>query len=98
MEAFGKLVFALIIVAFACIIGGYVFVVLWRWFIVSTFHLQPLTIAQAIGLNLIIAYMKSPIKNDNEDLSFKDVVIKIFSAIFSAALMLLFGWLIFQFI
>lgn len=33
--------------------SGFVITILWRWFIVSFFHLSPLSIALAIGISLI---------------------------------------------
>jgi len=37
--------------------GGYVFTVLWAWFVVPTFKLQALTLAPAIGLSLMVRFV-----------------------------------------
>lgn len=37
--------------------GGYVLTCLWGWFVVPTFALPPLTLAQAIGVSLIVGYL-----------------------------------------
>ena len=43
-----------IALAFICsILNGYVFCILWEWFVASTFNVQLLTIPQAIGLSLV---------------------------------------------
>ena len=46
-----------LIVAIGSLIRGYVLSKLWLWFIVSTFHVAPLGVAQCIGLSLIVAYL-----------------------------------------
>jgi hypothetical protein len=47
-------VVALIGVVFGSIFRGYALSVLWRWFVVSAFHLPEIGIAAAIGLSLLI--------------------------------------------
>jgi len=39
------------------ILRGWVLSKLWVWFIVTSFHVQPLAIAQCIGLALIIGFV-----------------------------------------
>lgn len=36
---------------------GYVFTVLWGWFMVSTFKLPPLHLANAVGISLMIGHL-----------------------------------------
>ena len=31
--------------------------ILWGWFIVSTFHAQPLTVIEAIGVSLVVGFL-----------------------------------------
>lgn len=39
------------------ILRGWVLSKLWLWFIVTSFHVQPLAITQCIGLSLIIGFL-----------------------------------------
>lgn len=41
----------------ATLLNGLVISVLWSWFVVSTFHLTPITVAQAIGLWLLVSLL-----------------------------------------
>ncbi|MEO6709811.1 MAG: hypothetical protein ABIP42_09530 [Planctomycetota bacterium] len=39
--------------------GGLVLSILWGWFIVPVFHVSTLTIAQAIGITLVVSLLRS---------------------------------------
>jgi hypothetical protein len=45
---------ALLMVVPAYLLYGGVLAILWRWFVVSTFHAAPLSVAQAIGVSLVV--------------------------------------------
>ena len=49
--------FAMAIVGVSVAWDGYVLSILWRWFAVPLFHLPVLTIAQAIGVSVIVALL-----------------------------------------
>ncbi len=55
MEAIGRFVVGLMMVVFSILIGGWVFSVLWGWFMVPIFGLSALGLAGAIGIKTIVA-------------------------------------------
>jgi hypothetical protein len=48
-------VIALLLVVPAYLLYGGVLAILWRWFVVSAFHVAPLSVAQAIGVSLVVS-------------------------------------------
>ncbi len=51
----------------ASVFSGYVFSILWGWFIVTTFGLPVLTIPAALGTILVVRYMTLKVdKSDKE--------------------------------
>lgn len=71
MENFGKFICILIMMFFSAIIAGSVFMKLWEWFVVETFHVIQISLIQSIGLMLIVGYLrKSNPKKDDEELNF----------------------------
>jgi len=80
--------------------GGYVLTCLWGWFVVPTFALPPLTLAQAIGVSLIVGYLTNQYtpkqyKQEN-DIKLDDVGRAAGYAIFPHAFALLAGLLVKQ--
>ena len=51
------LAFIFIVLPLSLILSGWTLSTLWGWFVVTTFHMQPLTIAQAAGLGLVAMYI-----------------------------------------
>ena len=51
----------------AILLGGFVIQTLWGWFIVTTFGLKSLTIAQAIGLSLVTHYLTYNSSTDSSE-------------------------------
>lgn len=49
-------VFAIIVAIGNTLLASFIFVDLWRWFVMPVFHLPPLTLAQSVGVNIIIAW------------------------------------------
>lgn len=96
MEIFGKSVFALLAFITSVIIGGYVFMVLWSWFISPTFHVQNLTVAQALGVSLVYDYIKTVKETKvNEDESVTEKFAKMLGIeLIKGALFLGIGWII----
>lgn len=37
--------------------GGYIFSILWKWFVVTTFQVSPISVPAAIGITLMVKYM-----------------------------------------
>lgn len=52
-----KLVGLLTLIPVSIYLGAYTMQHLWDWFVVSVFHLPTLSIVQALGMSLIIAYL-----------------------------------------
>jgi len=68
-----------IITATAALLDGFVITKLWDWFIVNQFGATPLTIANAIGLGLIAAFLThqtlhQPAKDKDESLAVNPIV------------------------
>lgn len=63
-----KSIYALVGVIVAAVVGylwgGYVFSVLWAWFIVTAFAAPPLSITQAIGVTLAARFVSSRWKTE----------------------------------
>lgn len=57
--SWGELMFALALPILGIPYKGWVFSVLWGWFVVGTFGLPALSIAQAIGLAMVTAMLTS---------------------------------------
>lgn len=56
-KTYQKVLIIAALVLVAVPINIYVFMRLWAWFIVPTFHISPLTIAQALGLFVFIKWL-----------------------------------------
>jgi len=100
METLGKLIVTLSFMVGGTLLRGYVFVKLWRWFIVPTFDLNPLRIVEAIGLSMVVGFLVAK-KRDfepEEDKDFMTLLLKgIFWLVGFYGFMLLFGWIISSF-
>lgn len=80
--------------------SGYVLTCLWGWFVVPTFALPPLTLAQAIGVSLIVGYLTHQYlpKQDKQENGIKldDIERAVDHVIFPPAFALLAGLLVKQ--
>ncbi len=78
---------------------GWVFHVLWSWFVVPSFHLIPLTIRQCAGLMSVLWFTMAPIsialtsKPDDPEKAISVLV----AAVFGPLVSLLMGFIILQF-
>ena len=71
---------------------------LWGWFIVTTFVLTPITIAQAIGLSLVVGLLTSELKMEEEtDNWFDKIITKFVFIVLMYAMILFEGWVIHSF-
>jgi hypothetical protein len=52
------LIFIIPFIFVMALINAYVLTCLWDWFIVTTFNVQSLTLAQAYGISLFISYLQ----------------------------------------
>ncbi len=99
MEKFGKFMLILLSVIISPIISGFVFTKLWAWFIVPIFHTQPLRIVEAIGIMVLINFVRIKREKNDEEEEFLEAFIKnvIFVTVTSACI-LLYGWILSLFI
>jgi len=97
MESFGKFCYAMILLVLTTMIGGYVFLKLYEWFVVTTFHAPAITITQAIGLMLFIGYIKPKSTTKGEKFDAKKFTVWFIEMVGMAALVLGIGYLIVQF-
>jgi hypothetical protein len=84
---------------YSYLVNGYVLSMLWGWFIVTTFHLQPLTIVESIGLAMVVGFLTSrPVYKTEEDKRTTTQKVSDFiTALLSPFLVLFIGWLIYTF-
>lgn len=52
------------LIVFGSVFRGYALSVLWGWFIVPTFDVQPLSIAPAIGIAMMVNYLTYHVTSD----------------------------------
>jgi hypothetical protein len=77
---------------------GFVLTILWGWFMVPTFGLQPLAIAPAIGVSIVVGYLTHQRhQNDGEKGGSLERTAEIFGYMaMMPALALLVGWIVKQ--
>lgn len=100
MDSFGKFCFAIIILTISTIIAGFVFLTLWKWFVIPPFHLPAISLTQAIGLMFTLRFLKGMKKDDGKkdmEETIKDLKEDFKSLIVYTGLVLVIGWIIFQF-
>jgi hypothetical protein len=98
MEYFGKICMALILMVLSVCIGGFVFIKLYDWFIISTFKAPKITFAKALGIMLFVGYFKPNYKKDEEKFSIKKIYEKSIEKFIKSFVILCFGYLIIKFI
>lgn len=94
-EISAKIVTLVSITFVSTILNGYVMSVLWDWFVVPTFNLPHLSIVQAIGIVMIIDYLKNESDDAKKDWSFgRRLVDQIASDVVRLPIYLLFGYVV----
>jgi len=82
-----------VLIILLSLLDGWVLVRMWRWFIVSTFHLPELPIWTAIGMTLIVHFLL-PSRNGKETRKFAEILTtNIFGTIFAFGFAALIHWL-----
>lgn len=80
-------------------IGGFVFLKLYGWFIITTFNAPVISLPQALGLMLFIGYLKpKPKKDEDEKFSIEKYAKQFIELIVIASFALGIGYLILQFV
>lgn len=94
LAALGGLTLVSVAIPAAVVLNGWALSILWRWFIVATFHAQALTVTQAIGVTVVVGYVTHQREVSDKTADWKSSV----SAIIAKPLgSLAFGWIITQF-
>lgn len=76
----GGAIALLLSIPFLSILHGWVLTMLWRWFVVPTFHVPELAIIPAIGLGLVVGMFMPEIpvqKKEDEDYPFLTAFLKL---------------------
>jgi hypothetical protein len=94
METIGKFFTGVFLLFLSAIISGFILTKLWAWFIVSTFNQDPLRLVEAIGLGIVVSYLTTTVKYDEEEKEFSDIIVQWFFKVFYALFILLFAWVI----
>ena len=82
------------------IYSGYVFGIVWGWFIVPTFGLPPLNIPQAIGLGMLVSFMTYfyvHVEDDSRSTGEK-ATFSIVASLFKTSGLWLFAWIVHLFL
>lgn len=82
-----KIILNLINAVAATAYSGFVFSVMWGWFIVTTFGLAPLSLAAAIGVILCVRYITFQVNvrdTDDENTKFQNVMFWVKPTLFLA--------------
>lgn len=75
--------------------NGYALMVLWGWFVVPLFDLPPLTIAQAIGLSVLVGFLTHQrIESKEDEKPVEDTISAVLFASVKPAMALLIGWIV----
>ena len=95
-DFFGKTVLAIVLIFIVGFLEGYTLMKLWVWFIVSTFHITPITIIQALGIGLVFSFLKLDRKKVMEkgDESYKDFITSLIMSCVTIVFVLGAGWVL----
>lgn len=101
MKALGTLTAGALTIVYTAVINSWTLQKLWSWFIVKTFGLPPLNLAQAYGFALIVSFLTIDVytkkSEDFEKKSYGErLVIGLFVTTFKAILVLSLGSLVKQ--
>lgn len=97
MENFGKFMAIVLILIINPIVGGFVLSKLWLWFIVPIFQMEPLRVVEAIGILLIIGFLKFKRDKVEEALNqnfWAALGEDFIYALLTAGMFFLFGWIV----
>lgn len=95
MNEFMKFIGVLVIVTLSIIFGGYAFATLWDWFIVTKFGMPSLSIAESIGVGMVVSYATHQVNLKDKDRTASDLLtIGIVKPLAALGI----GWVVLQFI
>src|SRR3989344_254836 len=88
------------IMVVATLLRGYVLSVLWRWFMVPTLGLPALSVAQAIGIALVVGMLTHQSQHyypEDKDEKTSNKVVRIIEPFLTPFVILLIGWVVRQY-
>ena len=100
MKALGQFVSAIVLATINIFLGGYAFITLWGWFVVTTFSeysVEPLMWVQGYGLMILLGFIKfsSTDITDNEvERDFGDNMKRALMVTFYYLMVLGIGWFV----
>lgn len=98
LGCFGLLAYIAVIVVIASVCGGLATSVLWQWFAVPMFELPSISIAQAIGLHLLVnSIVAKQIAKKTEEENIWVLCLHSALVAISPLLSIGFGWIVLQF-
>ena len=69
-----KVLFILLLGAIGLLINAFTFGALWNWFVASLFGLEPLKLAHALGLMILLAFLTIKMPKDEETLDWDELL------------------------
>jgi len=98
MKIIGILTMTTLSVMIITIWSGYVLSVLWKWFFVSAFSVSDISIANAIGVSMVVNYMTYQYDSSNQRTDTRSGTEQLVSSILYGLLKptfaLFFGWVV----
>ena len=100
MKAIGYISTTVIFMVLSSLWNGYALSILWRWFMVPSLGLPPLSIGYAIGLSLVVGYLTQNTKpSKKDDRQYAEILIEgTVTAALKPAFALLFGFVVTAFL
>lgn len=100
LSCIGALVIVVGLSVLSYVLDGWALLKLWGWFILPRFASAPaLTIAQAIGLAMVVSFLTRQSMPDKEGESAKNAIIRAISlAIVKSLLVVACGWIVAQYV
>ena len=101
MKYLGYITAFIIFLVLSSVYSGYALSILWDWFVVPTFNLEPISIPIAIGLAIVVSYLTNHTDSSQENNgdTFSEVLEKLtVKALVKPTLALLIGWVVTFFI
>lgn len=90
--------FTIGIMVVSTLLQGWVLSILWRWFMVPTLGLPALSVAQAIGIALVVGMLTHQSHHSSEDEDEKIVkVVRLIDPFLTPFVILLIGWVVHQY-
>lgn len=93
MENFGKFCFTIFALVVSAMIGGYILMKLYTWYVVPVFQTPSMGLAQSIGVSFFISYLKWNKKSTDKKQDWDEMMQDFFVSIFMALMYFGFAWI-----